>query len=275
MKEELVGKVETLLQKAGNAIMEVYSSSNFDELRKADFSPVTRADLLSSQIINKGLSVLFPSTPVIDEENIIPDYEIRKDWKKYFLLDPLDGTKEFIKQNGEFCINLALLENNFPVASWIFQPVSNSGWSCIKGKGLWRFGSKEPIIQTNLEKNIKKLTLITSRSNLSDRGAAFIEKIKAHYDVEIVKMGSALKQVKVAQGKAGIYIRGSGCSEWDTAAGHLMVEETGGEVLQWDLETALLYNKQNLTNPRFIMLSKQLKTTEFKLLIKNILLEVN
>jgi 3'(2'), 5'-bisphosphate nucleotidase len=275
MKGNLADKVETLLQKAGDAIMEVYTSSYFDESRKADLSPVTRADYLSSQIINQGLSVLFPSTPVIDEENIIPDYEIRKNWKRYFLLDPLDGTKEFIKQNGEFCINLALLENNLPVASWIFHPVSNSGWSCIKGNGLWRFGSLEPIIQTTSENNIQKLTLITSRSHLTGRGAIFIEKIKAHYDVEVVKMGSALKQVEVAQGKAGIYIRGSGCSEWDTAAGHLMVEESGGEVLQWDLETALFYNKESIRNPRFIMLSKQLKTTEFKLLINNILSEIN
>jgi 3'(2'), 5'-bisphosphate nucleotidase len=275
MKDEMIGKVEELLQKAGDAIMEVYASSNFDESRKADLSPVTRADHLSSQIINQGLSVLFPSIPVIDEENIIPSYEIRKNWKRYFLLDPLDGTKEFIKQNGEFCINLALLENNLPVASWIFRPVTNSGWSCMKGNGLWRFGSKEPIKQASVENNIQKITMVTSRSHLSGRGAAFMEKIKAHYDIEVVNMGSALKQIEVALGNAGIYIRGSGCSEWDTAAGHLMVEETGGQVLQWDLETALFYNKENLTNPRFIMLSKQLKSTEFKLLIKNILLEVN
>jgi 3'(2'), 5'-bisphosphate nucleotidase len=275
MKEDLAGKVETLLQKAGDAIMEVYTSSNFDESRKADFSPVTRADYLSSQIINQGLSVLFPSTPVIDEENIIPDYEIRKNWKRYFLLDPLDGTKEFIKQNDEFCINLALLENNLPVVSWIYQPATKKGWYCIKDEGLFYFGSREPIIQPPAENNIQKLTLITSRSHLTGRGAIFIEKIKAHYEVEVVKMGSALKQVEVVLGNAGIYIRGSGCSEWDTAAGHLMVEESGGEVLQWNLETALFYNKENLTNPRFIMLSKPLKTTEFKLLIKNILKEIN
>lgn len=275
MKEELVGKVETLLQQAGDAIMEVYTSSNFGESRKADFSPVTRADYLSSQIINKGLSVLFPSIPVIDEENTLAPYEIRKDWKRYFLLDPLDGTKEFIKRNDEFCINLALLENNLPVVSWIYQPVTKNGWYCGKGKGLFLFGSKEPIIHATPKNDFQKLTLITSRSHLSGRGATFIEKIKAHYSVEVVKMGSALKQVEVALGKAGIYIRGSGCSEWDTAAGHLMVEESGGEVHQWDFETALFYNKENLTNPRFIMLSEPLKTTEFKLLIKNILSEIN
>lgn len=275
MEKEMVGKVEELLRKAGNAIMEVYGSSNFDEYRKADFSPVTRADHISSKIINQGLSGLFPSIPVIDEENTIPPYEIRKNWHRYFLLDPLDGTKEFIKKNGEFCINLALIENNLPVVSWIFQPVTNMGWSCRKGKGLCHFGSNEPIVHDNSANKIKKLTLITSRSHLSRRGAAFIEKIKVNYDVEIIQMGSALKQVEIALGKAGIYIRGSGCSEWDTAAGQLMVEETGGQVLQWDLEKSLFYNKENLTNPRFIMLSNQLKTTEFKLLIKNILSELN
>jgi 3'(2'), 5'-bisphosphate nucleotidase len=271
MEESLVRKVEELLRKAGDAIMDVYSGSNFDEMQKSDLSPVTRADLLSSRIINQGLRHLFPSIPVIDEENPIPDYEVRKKWHQFFLLDPLDGTREFIKKNGEFCINLALLENNEPVASWIFDPSKHRGWSCIRGGGLREFGKSQPIIPRGNNRDFNTLRLITSRSHPSKRGIGFLEKLRSRYQVEVLQMGSALKQVDVALGNSGIYARGSGCSEWDTAAGHLMIEETGGQVLHWSLETSLIYNKKSLINPPFVMLSYEWKRSDIKDFIKGIL----
>lgn len=271
MEESLVCKVEELLRKAGDAIMDVYSGSNFGEMRKADLSPVTRADLLSSRIINQGLSGLFPSIPVIDEENPIPDYEIRKNWHQFFLLDPLDGTREFIKRNGEFCINLALLENNLPVTSWIYDPSGYRGWSCIRGGGLREFGNSQPINFRHIKGESNTLRLITSRSHPSKRGIGFLEKLRTRYQVEVLQMGSALKQVDVALGNSGIYARGSGCSEWDTAAGHLMIEETGGQVLHWNLESSLTYNKKSLINPPFVMLSYEWKGSDIKEFIKGIL----
>jgi 3'(2'), 5'-bisphosphate nucleotidase len=271
MEENLIRKVEELLRKAGDAVMDVYTGSNFDEMQKSDLSPVTRADLLSSRIINQGLRHLFPSIPVIDEENPIPDFDVRKNMQRLFLLDPLDGTREFIKRNGEFCINLALLENNVPVASWIFDPPRNRGWSCIRGGGLREFGNSLPIIFRDNYEELNTLRLVTSRSHPSKRGNEFLEKLRTRYKVEVLQMGSALKQVDVALGNSGIYARGSGCSEWDTAAGHLMVEETGGQVLHWNLETSLAYNKKSLINPPFVMLSFEWKRSDIKDFIKGIL----
>jgi 3'(2'), 5'-bisphosphate nucleotidase len=271
MDDTLLRKVELLLENAAIAIMEVYAGRNFHEKQKPDLSPVTMADQLSSGIINNGLSGLFPGIPVIDEENPIPDYLVRKNWQDYFLLDPLDGTKEFIKRNGEFCINLALIRNNQPVVSWIYHPVDKKGWSCVKGYGIREFGKSEPLTNTYDRNDGDLLKLITSRSHTPLHGLEFIEKLKTRYRIEIARMGSALKQVEVALGNSGIYIRGSGCSEWDTAAGHLMVEESGGEVLQWNLESSLIYNKQSIINPPFIMLSKQWKQSDFKQFIKEIL----
>lgn len=273
MEQKLLFAVEELLKKAGEAIMEVYVGSNFNETQKADFSPVTRADYLSSKIINEGLTRLFPDIPVIDEENVIPDYSVRKNWPSFFLLDPMDGTKEFIKRNGEFCINLALLEKNFPVVSWIYQPVTRKGWSCIKGKGISEFGGKR--ITVTASDDPKIIRVISSRSHPSERTSKFIESLKVRYDVDVSQMGSALKQVTLALGEADLYLRGNGCSEWDTAAGHLMVEENNGKVLQWDLNSTLVYNKINLKNPPFIMLSKKCQNTDFLNFIRISLLYSN
>jgi 3'(2'), 5'-bisphosphate nucleotidase len=270
MEERVIREVEELLRKAGDIILDVYYSGKFETIRKSDLSPVTKADHLSSKTINHGLKILFPGIPVIDEENPIPAFQDRKDRSHFFLLDPLDGTREFINRNGEFCINLALMENNRPAASWIYQPVGRRGWYCIKGSGLREFGGRlAATAQVPAEDN--RLRLITSRSHTPEKGYEFFDKISKRYDLEIVRLGSALKQVEVALGFSGLYVRGSGCSEWDTAAGHLMVEENGGTVLQWDMASSLAYNKPGLTNPPFMMISNHWQTVEFKEFISSIL----
>ena len=270
MDIKMVAQVEALLCKAGDAIMEVYASDSFGTRQKSDFSPVTRADRISSRIINEGLSRIFPSIPVIDEENTLPPYETRQQWETFFLLDPLDGTREFIQRNGEFCINLALMNRNLPVASWIYQPVKRIGWFCSKSKGILNFGGS-PVVRhrENFEK--EKLRIVTSRSHPSDAGNELMRRLGERYNLEIVRLGSALKQVEVALGSAGLYLRGSGCSEWDTAAGQLMIEESGGIVLKWDMITPLVYNKPVLKNPPFVMISREWQCSEFKDFIRNIL----
>lgn len=270
MEERVIREVEKLLRQAGDIILDVYHSGEFDTIHKTDFSPVTKADHLSSSTINQGLKELFPGVPVIDEENPIPVYSERKSWNHYFLLDPLDGTREFIKRNGEFCINLALMEHNRPVASWIYQPVGSRGWYCIRGSGLREFGGRVAKVE-QIPGNGNRLRLITSRSHTPREGYDFFDKISQRYDLEIVRLGSALKQVEVALGFSGLYVRGSGCSEWDTAAGHLMVEESGGVVLQWDMASSLEYNKPGLKNPPFMMISSHWQTAEFKEFISSIL----
>lgn len=269
MEERVIREVEKLLQQAGEGILGVYHSGRFNTFQKTDMSPVTEADHLSSKTINHGLNILFPGIPVIDEENPIPAYSERMDWSHYFLLDPLDGTREFLKRNGEFCINLALMEHNRPVASWIYQPAGSRGWYCIKGSGLREFGGR--VAEMANRENGKRLRLITSRSHTPAKGYAFFDEISKRYDLEIIRLGSALKQVEVALGFSGLYVRGSGCSEWDTAAGHLMVEEAGGAVLQWDMDSTLFYNKPGLKNPPFVMMSEYWQTVEFKEFIKSVL----
>ena len=130
MEEQQLKSIIRILVEAGKAILDVYESNNFDAEFKLDNSPVTRADRASSKIINEELKGIFPTIPILDEENEIPDYSIRKNWQHYFLVDPLDGTKEFIKQNGEFCINLALMKQNQPIVGWIYQPLAEKGWYC-------------------------------------------------------------------------------------------------------------------------------------------------
>lgn len=266
--------IQELLIQAGDAILEVYESENFGETTKSDLSPVTRADRISSSVINEGLSALHPGIPVIDEENSIPSYEDRQQWTRFFMLDPLDGTREFIKRNGEFCINLAYLENNLPVCSWIYSPVSRIGWYSMKGKGIFRFGQTVPLkLLPNNHIPSDPVIIIASRSNPSPRGQQILRKIEENFNIEMKRLGSALKQVEIALGRADVYIHGSGCSEWDTAAGHLMVEESGGLVKLWNQSGSLVYNKAQMKNPPFMMLSKRCQNSEFVEFIKSNLIK--
>ncbi len=266
--------IQELLIQAGDAILEVYESENFGETTKSDLSPVTRADRISSSVINEGLSALHPGIPVIDEENSIPSYEDRQQWTRFFMLDPLDGTREFIKRNGEFCINLAYLENNLPVCSWIYSPFSRIGWYSMKGKGIFRFGQTVPLkLLPNNHIPCDPVIIIASRSHPSPRGQQILRKIEENFNIEMKRLGSALKQVEIALGRADVYIHGSGCSEWDTAAGHLMVEESGGLVKLWNQSGSLVYNKAQMKNPPFMMLSKRCQNSEFVEFIKSNLIK--
>lgn len=254
MDPEILKKVEALLAEAGEAILSVYGQHQVGLEWKADHSPVTLADRLSSGIINRRLAALFPDIPVIDEETEVPPFSVRKEWPCFFLLDPLDGTKEFLKKNGEFCINLALMENNLPVVSWIYHPVGRRGWFCQKGKSITAFGEQAAAVP-QLQSGV--LVAVTSRSHLSPEISGILQRMGALHPLEIRATGSSLKQVQIALGEADLYLSGSGTSEWDTAAGHLMAESGGGKVTAWDLSTPLLYNKPRLGNPRFVMLSNR------------------
>ncbi|WP_340112012.1 3'(2'),5'-bisphosphate nucleotidase CysQ [Maribellus mangrovi] len=252
-----------LLAKAGKAIVEVYNSDNFEAELKKDNSPVTRADKASSRIINEGLKSLFPEIPVLDEETSIPDYVVRSKWEKYFLVDPLDGTKEFIKQNGEFCINLALIEGTSPVLGWIYQPLTKTGWFCAKGEGIVEFSNGEVhrIEKPEIKRNV--IRIAASRSFFKPHEAELIEKMKQHYQIDILHCGSSKKQVQMVKGNADMYLKAGPCSEWDTAPGQLMVEEFGGAVLRHDNFKTLQYNRKDLLNPYFVMLNERLNTPAF------------
>ena len=264
MEKQQLKSVISILAEAGKAILEVYMSNDFKAELKSDNSPVTKADKASSKIINKGLHKLFPQLPVLDEENTIPDYEVRKKWEHYFLVDPLDGTKEFIKQNGEFCINLALMKGTEPVEGWIYQPLIGKGWYCQKGAGIFEFGKLGEMVQIHpATHNANRIRIATSRSFFKPREAELIEKMKRSYALEIIHCGSSKKQVQMILGNADMYLKAGPCSEWDTAPGQLMVEEFGGAVLRQDNFKKMRYNKEKMINPHFVMLNANLNNPSF------------
>lgn len=271
MDAEKLNSVFNLFELAGKAILKRYKSDNFNTSIKSDDSPVTCADKASSKILNEGLTDLFPEIPILDEEKIIPGFEERKNWKEFFLIDPLDGTKEFIKQNNEFCINLARIVDINPVEGWIYQPISGRGWYCKKGSGIFEFNKKG--IQQKIEpsnSNSAKICITTSRSFFKPREAEIIKKISQKYSIEIIHKGSSLKQIAIISGKADMYLKAGPCSEWDTAPGQLMVEEFGGSVLRHDNFLPLTYNKPILINPHFVMLNKSLNSPNFIKFLKEI-----
>ena len=272
--KQIISETCRLLHEAGEAIIAIYNSDDFKTEIKSDNSPVTLADKTSSKIINAGLQKLYPNIPILDEENAIPDFSIRKNWDSYFLLDPLDGTKEFIKRNGEFCINLALMENSRPVEGWIYQPLSKKGWYCKKGEGIYEFDSNSNFVK--VEKDQEKsenIRVVASRSFFKPVEAEIIKEIEKYYSIEIIHQGSSLKQIDLVLNKADIYLKSGPCSEWDTAPGQLMVEEVGGSVLQQSNFETMRYNKPNLINPYFCMFNSHLNNTKFIHFIKDIVLK--
>ena len=249
---------------AGDAILKIYESNDFDTKLKSDNTPVTLADKASSKFLNRELKKLFPEIPIIDEENSIPDFEVRKNWSAYFLIDPLDGTKEFINKNGEFCINLALIKDSKPVEGWIYQPLEKRGWYCKKGNGIFEFDSNGKSWNIkSVENSDKTIRIVTSRSFFKPTEARLIKEIEKLYPIEIIHRGSSLKQIDIVLGKADMYLKAGPCSEWDTAPGQLMVEEFGGTVIRQDSLKPVSYNKPILLNPHFVMLNSHLNTPEF------------
>ena len=271
MEKNIIESVNKLLVEAGNAILDVYNSDDFDVSLKSDNSPVTGADKASSNIINEGLKKLFPEIPIIDEETVIPDYEIRKDWDSFFLVDPLDGTKEFINKNGEFCINIGLIKGNSPLKGWIYRPITGKGWFASRGNGIIEFTNTGHSQKIKVETgNTEKIKIAISRSFSKPREQEIIKTIEKKYPVEVINVGSAIKQVALATGHYDMYLKAGYCSEWDTAPGHLLVEESGGAVFTFNNFQPLRYNKPVYTNPYFVMLSSRLNTPEFVKFIKKI-----
>jgi 3'(2'), 5'-bisphosphate nucleotidase len=272
MEENKIRFVNNLLFTAGDAILKIYNSNDFNTSLKADNSPVTAADKTSSMILNEGLKKIFSEIPVIDEETTIPGFEIRKKWDSFFLVDPLDGTKEFIKKNGEFCINLALIQKNIPVAGWIYQPITGKGWFAEKENGISEFERSGGFCKIKPEKvDSEKLRIVISRSFFNPREEEIINRIAKGFPVEIIHMGSSIKQIALVLGKADMYLKAGPCSEWDTAPGQLMVEESGGVVLCHNNFLPLGYNKPVLSNPDFVMLNLKLNTPGFINDLQNII----
>jgi 3'(2'), 5'-bisphosphate nucleotidase len=247
---DLVEPAVTLAKQAGDAILEVYAT-DFDVQAKDDESPLTQADMASHRIIDKGLRELTPDIPIISEESGLPPYEERREWRTYWLIDPLDGTKEFVSRNGEFTVNIALIDGNRPVLGVVHVPVSGKTYTGCDGVGAGVRNSEGESRSINVTKeSALPVRVVGSRSHRGASLDAFLDKLG---EVEMLPMGSSLKFCVVAEGGADIYPRLGPTSEWDTAAAQAVVEQAGGAVLELD-GRPLAYNaKEDILNPHFLV----------------------
>lgn len=250
-----IKKIITISKKAGKAILEIYTRNFSVEYKesitfKEGTSPLTEADNKSHEIIEKELKGITPEIPILSEESKEIPYEKRKNWKRFWLIDPLDGTKEFIKKNGEFTINIALIEDGKPILGVVYVPVEDVVYYGDINGSFRQIKDNEPE-KLPIKNNHEKLIVVASRSHFTDETKEYIEKIGKDY--ELISKGSSLKICAVAEGTADIYPRLGPTMEWDTAAAHAVIKFAGKHIYQYKTEKELIYNKENLLNPYFIV----------------------
>lgn len=249
--QALLDAVRVIAEDAGAAIMEVYEQE-FAVEHKADASPVTEADLAANQLISDRLAGLASAWPVLTEETRAPSWSERREWHRYWLVDPLDGTREFVKRNGEFSVNIALIDNNCPVLGVVLAPAIGREYAAMRGAGAWRY-EQGRAVSIRVRPVADPPTLALSRSHASRRELQLTEKFQRDgVNPEIVRCGSSLKTCLVAEGRADLYPRLGPTSEWDTAASQCVLEAAGGHLT--DLRgRPLRYNtKESLLNPMFV-----------------------
>jgi len=251
----IVTEIVALAKMAGEAIMAIYEK-DFEVEFKADESPLTEADKSAHNIIVTGLLELDQrngtNIPVLSEEGKGIAYAERREWDYFWLVDPVDGTKEFVKKNGEFTVNIALIHQGVPVLGVVYAPVLNACYWAKNGEGAFKNGDRLPL-QSGVDR--EKYKIVASRSHMSDETKQYIEDIETDKEKELVSIGSSLKICLVAEGQADIYPRLGPTMEWDTGAAHAIMLEAGMDVLIYDESASpqrLLYNKSNLLNPFFI-----------------------
>lgn len=237
-----------LAREAGSAINEIYASADYNVEHKADDSPLTAADMASHRVITAGLRELAPDIPVLSEESADIDWATRRQWSRYWLVDPLDGTREFIKRNGEFTVNIALVEGHQSVMGVVFVPVTGELYHACADQGafLEQEGNRTSL-QTR--KPAEPLVVAGSRSHGNERQAALLAGMGPY---ETVAMGSSLKFCLLARGEADVYLRTGPTSEWDTAAAQCVLEQAGGAVRQLDGEPLRYNASESLLNPEFL-----------------------
>ncbi len=246
-----------IARKAGDEIMKIYVRDFSVEI-KSDNSPLTEADKKSNAVILDALTKSYPGIPFISEETKHTSFAERKNWERYWLIDPLDGTKEFIKKNGEFTVNIALIKNGKPVVGIVYAPALNKMYYAAEGIGAFTYNVTtnkfEPIANHTHYSEKKNVVVVASRSHLTDETLQFVERLKAMgKEVTFISSGSSLKFCLVAEGKADVYPRFGPTSEWDTAAAQAVAICAGKKVIDFQTKEALKYNKEILLNPYFIV----------------------
>lgn len=252
VSDTLLNEVIAIARGAGELILSVYHA-DIEVYEKQDHSPVTQADLLAHQHIVSKLAQLTPELPILSEESANIPWEQRQHWGEYWLVDPLDGTKEFIKQNGEFTVNIALIVAGIPVLGVVYAPAMDTLYFAAKGLGAYKRSQKSAMTKITIASKhpTEKWRVVGSRSHASQETQDYLNALNAPY--EFVEMGSSLKICLVADGTAHLYPRLGPTSEWDTAAAHAVVLEAGGSIRHLD-EKWLTYNqKESLLNPYFVV----------------------
>ncbi|MET0936428.1 MAG: 3'(2'),5'-bisphosphate nucleotidase CysQ [Luteibacter sp.] len=238
-----------IAQQAAEAILTVYAQ-DFEVVCKDDDSPVTAADLAAQRVIEQGLHELAPGVPVISEEALAAPWAERRTWRRYWLVDPLDGTREFVKRNGEFSVNIALIEDHRAVLGVVLAPVTGDLYAAAAGEGAWRQRSAGAPRERLSTRRANGLLMVTgSRSYGTGRTMTLLDRLGAH---ETFALGSSLKFCVIARGEADIYLRLGATSEWDTAAAQCVLEEAGGAVLDLAGRPFRYNTRDSLINPEFI-----------------------
>ena len=255
---QLIEEVKSIAVLAGYKILEVYNDiENFQVEQKDDDSPLTRADREANKIICEGLEKLNIKFPIISEENKLIDYDTRKDYEYVWMVDPLDGTKEFIKRNGEFTVNIALIHKNQSIAGVVYTPVTDELYYGVKNHGAYKIVDKteKKLSTATYNQTDEALSIVCSRSHLNDATQSFIDDYNSP---DKVSKGSSLKFLIIAEGGAHIYPRLAPTMEWDTAAAQIILEEAGGTMVEAESGKPVRYNKENLLNPHFIAKAQQI-----------------
>ncbi len=250
-----INVIVNIAKEAGDKILQIYNNESFDYRLKVDNSPLTEADIAAHNLITQRLKVIAPEIPILSEESLFIPWQERKRWRYYWLVDPLDGTKEFIKKNGEFTVNIALIHQNDPIIGVVHAPVLNETWVGERGKPAIKIEQgNAATIKIKPYKKGKVYQVVGSRSHAGDSLNKFLQELGEY---QLIPMGSSIKLCLVAEGKAHIYPRLGLTSEWDTAAAHAVVNSAGGEVVEFKTKMPLKYNtKDSLLNPYFIVQEK-------------------
>lgn len=246
----LLPRVVPIAREAGEAIMRVYGEVNPAVEYKRDNSPLTQADLASHLIIEAALGAIAPQWPVLSEESKEIPFEQRRSWKRFWLVDPLDGTKEFLRRNGEFTVNIALMQDGRPILGVVYAPAIDRMYYAANGAGAWRSEGDSAVAIRIGGASEDRVRIVMSRSHAS--GEENLDRYTGGRPCEFVTMGSSLKFCLVAEGAADVYPRTGPTMEWDTAAAQCVVEQAGGTVTDLDGHP-MVYNKPVLLNPGFVV----------------------
>jgi 3'(2'), 5'-bisphosphate nucleotidase len=246
-QQSLLDQVLEIADTASRKVMEIYQT-DFQVQTKDDNSPITEADIASHHVIVDGLTALTPDIPILSEESANAPWEERKTWTRFWLVDPIDGTKDFTNRTGEFTVNIALIENGEPVMGVVTAPALGDAYWGIKGQGAWKREADGSTRRLAVENPPQAIRAVASKNHMNEDTRHFIEQLGEH---QLVQAGSSLKFCRIAEGQADIYPRLGPTCEWDTGAAHAVLVAAGGKVTQLD-GTPLAYGKEEVLNPYFV-----------------------